>query len=91
MKTWTKRSNYRRVQLEKDIINISGDEIYYRLFWVRSSGARYYAINVTRGKESSSCRFGNDKSSAYAIYNKIVKNTVTPCTLCDIAEDFAKE
>ncbi len=91
MKTRIKRSNCRRVQLKKDVINIFGDEIYYRLFLIRGSGIRYYTINVTRGKESCSCRFGNDKNRAYDIYNKIVKNTVTPCTLCDIAEDLAKE
>ena len=81
----------RGIQLRGDIINIIGDEIYYRLYLIRRAGIRFYAINITSAKESVSRTFGRDKRKAYEIYEKIVRNTVTPCSLADIAEDFAAE
>ncbi len=80
-----------KTQLRGDVLNILGDEIYYRLYYVRRGGCRRYIINITSGKESASCSFGRDKTEAVCAYEEIVKNTVTPCTLRDIAEDFAKK
>lgn len=84
------KSKLRGVQLKGDAIHVLDNEIYYKLYVIRRGGARLYAINVTAGKESSTCCFGKDRQSAMDIYSTIVENSVTPCTLCDIAEDFSK-
>ncbi len=80
-----------KMQLRGDILNILGEEIYYRLYKVKCGGKGGYAINITSGKESSTCFFGCNRFRAADIYEKIVRNTVTPCALRDIAEDFAKQ
>ena len=91
MKNRVNKTNFRKVQRREDIINILGDEICYRLYPVRRSGIRLYAINITSGKDSVSRTFGRDKRRANEMYEKIVRNTVTPCSLADIADDFASE
>lgn len=78
-------------QQRGDILNILGEEIYYRLYVIRRAGKRRYAINITCGKECATCDFGRDRQQATEIYEMIVRNTVTPCALRDIAEDFAKQ
>ncbi len=80
----------RKTQIKSDMLNILGEEIYYRLFEICRGGMCSYAVNVACGEESSTCDFGGDRERATDIYGKIVQNTVTPCTLCDIANDFNK-
>ena len=49
---------------------------------------RPVAIGFTyKGEEDF---FGTDKKRATGIFNSVVENMVTPCTLEDIAEDMAK-
>ncbi len=81
----------RKTQLRGDVLNILGEEIYYRLYAIRRGTCCCYSVNITSGKESSTCSFGKDKGEAFRIYDKIVSNTVTPCSLRDIADDFNKE
>ncbi len=83
-------SEFRKVQIRGDMVSVLGDEIYYRLYALSRPGKRIYAINVTSGKETSTCCFGKDRNAALAIYDKIVEHSVTPCTLCYISEDFNK-
>ncbi len=81
----------RGILLKEKMVDISGNKLIYRLFHVRSAGERMYKISISGMGESNICRFGSDKRKAYVIYGKIVRNAVTPCTLSDIADDFAAE
>jgi hypothetical protein len=81
----------RWIMIREDTVNISGARMKYRLFHVRSARERTYKISVTGMGESSTYRFGSDRRKAYGIYGRIVRGAVTPCTLADIAEDFAAE
>lgn len=77
--------------LRSDSRIVSDKVIDYKLFLVRKMTARSFAIGVSDGEESELCRFGVKRARAVEIYSKIVRNEVTPCTLRDIADDFAEE
>ena len=70
---------------------VSGKVIDYKLFCVRKMSARSFAVSISDGEESEMCDFGANRLRAFEMYGKIVRNEVTPCTLCDIAQDFAEE
>lgn len=91
MKHLIMRSAERGRMIREDTVNIEGARLIYRLLRVRHAGELMYKISVSGMGEKSTCRFGSDKQKAYGIYGKIVRNAVTPCTLADIAEDFAAE
>lgn len=84
MKTMTKL-------LHEDTKNVSDMMIIYRLYLIRNKLGRCFVIKISSGNEFAACRFGNDRMKAVDIYYKVVRNKVTPCSLRDIAEDFAKE
>jgi len=67
---------------------VLGNKVYYRLYCVRRIDRCYYMINVAYCNENSSWCFGKNKQAALRMYNKIVKNSVTPCTLKYIAQDY---
>lgn len=77
------------VQIKGVVRTVLGEEVFYSLYEVRRADARRYAINVSRGKESSSCYFGTERLAAIEIFYVIVEGAVTPCSLKYIAEDFS--
>ena len=91
MKHLIMRSAERGIMIREDTVNISGARLIYRLFHIRSKEERVYKISISGMGESSTCRFGSDRRRAYGAYGKIVRGAVTPCTLTDIAADFAAE
>lgn len=78
------------IQIRRDTAKVLGREVKYKLYALKHPCA-CYAIVVTDGKERHARCFGKDKRAALEIYKKIVASTVTPCTLDDIADDFAAE
>ena len=69
---------------------IEGMEVEYTLLSLGSGFRPVYAIEIKERDESRLSFFGTDKKRAVSIFDSVVKNTVTPCTLEDIAEDMAK-
>lgn len=86
-----KKREFSALCIKHDKKTVLDREITYKLFLVRKSGDLYYTIRVSDGDECEKSGFGSVRSRAVDIYQKIVRNEVTPCTLRDIAEDFAKE
>lgn len=71
--------------------SIHGRDVCYRLFEVRRSGAKSYAVNVSFGGENVSRGLGYGKRSAVALFNMLVDGAVTPATLGDIVDDWEAE
>ena len=70
--------------------NIEGMNFEYTLLSLGCGFRPVYAIEVKNTDESRLSFFGTDKKRATGIFNSVVENMVTPCTLEDIAEDMAK-
>ena len=76
--------------IKKASAEIEGMDVEYSLLSLGNGFHPVYAIEI---KDRDECRlsfFGTDKKRAVSIFDTIVENTVTPCTLEDIAEDMAK-
>ena len=65
-------------------------DVEYSLLSLGSGFRPVYAIEIKDREECRLSSFGTDKKRAVSIFDTIVENTVTPCTLEDIAEDMAK-
>ncbi len=75
---------------KKASAEIEGKDIEYSLLSLGCGFRPVYAIEIKDRDESRVSFFGTDKKRAVSIFDSIVENTVTPCTLEDIAEDMAK-
>ena len=82
------KTTIERLRTDKRIV--ADKIVVYRLFRIRNYMGIHFTINVSADNESASCRFGTNRTIALEMYRKIVRNNVTPCSLDDIAEDFAK-
>ena len=76
-------------EIRKEYTEVEGANIEYTLFSIGGLLRRVYAIEIKRFDEKNTSFFGTDKKRAEDIFRMIVANTVTPCTLEDIAEDMA--
>lgn len=76
--------------LKKAYAEIEGMDVEYSLLSLGSGFRPVYAIEIKDREECRLSFFGTDKKRAVSIFNSVVENTVTPCTLEDIAEDMAK-
>ena len=76
--------------IKKASAEIEGKDVEYSLLSLGRGFRPVYGIEI---KDKEECRlsfFGTDKKRAVSIFDSVVENTVTPCTLEDIAEDMAK-
>lgn len=81
----------RAFMIRKNYKDVLGSKVYYRLYRIHRIESCFYLINVTYCNESCSWHFGKNKLDAFKMFNKIVKNSVTPCTLKYIAQDFSSK
>lgn len=79
------------VGIRRNTAKVLGREVKYRLYVLKRPCACFYGIEVSDGKEMRSRLFGKEKNAVLDIYKRIVASAVTPCTLDDIADDFAAE
>ncbi len=79
--------NERRVLLAHDRATICGKEAEYKLIKLPQRKEEYI-ICIFYGKERAMRRIFGKISDVAMIYDLIVRNTVTPCTLCDVIEDI---
>ena len=70
---------------------IEGNNVEYTLLSIGGIFRPVYAIQIKNFDECRMSFFGTDKKRAVSIFGSIVANTVTPCTLEDVAEDMANE
>ena len=68
---------------------IEGMDVEYTLLSLGSGFRPVYAIKIQNRDESRVSFFGTDKKRAASIFDSVVENTVTPCTLEGIAEDMS--
>lgn len=76
--------------IRRDRAKVLGREVRYKLYALKRPCACFYVIEVGDGKERYARCFGKEKNAAIDIYKKIVRCAATPCTLDDIADDFAE-
>jgi hypothetical protein len=69
---------------------IEGMSVEYTLLSLGCGFRPVYAIEIKDRNESRISFFGIDKKRAVSIFELVVNNAVTPCTLEDIAEDMEK-
>jgi len=69
---------------------IEGMRTEYTLLSLGLGFRPVYAIEIKDRNESKISFFGVDRKRAVSLFELIVNNAVTPCTLEDIAEDMAK-
>jgi hypothetical protein len=74
----------------KETAQVEGMKLEYTLISIGGPWHPVYAIEIKDFDERRLSFFGFDKKRAVDIFQMIVANTVTPCTLEDIAEDMAK-
>ena len=77
--------------IEESEREIIGEKITYRLYRIDFVEMTRFAISAVFGKEREICLLGSDVSAAEKIYDTVCRNTVTPCTLPCIIEDFCSE
>lgn len=76
--------------IKRAFADIEGTRVEYTLLAMGRGFRPVYAIEVKDREESRMSFFGTDKKRAVSIFATVVDNTVTPCTLEDIAEDMSK-
>lgn len=80
-------SERKRMTIASSTGVVRGDRISYRL--IKENGMRpIYRIRINIGKEETERAISADIREAAEIYDKVVKNLVTPSTLDDVIEDF---
>ena len=78
----------RGLLLRRNKVDFSSGVLVYELRAVKTADGVLLAVSVKLGDESSSCRFAARIGEVLNFYKSVVRNTVTPCTLCEVAEDF---
>lgn len=76
--------------IKRAYVKIEGMDVEYALLSLGCGLWPVFAIEIKDRNESRISFFGTDKKRAMEIFKSVVDNTVTPCTLEDIAEDMAK-
>ena len=75
-------------QIDERSSEEEGIKITYRLYCFDFARIKKYAVYAETSDSAEIVLVGDDKNQAEQIYHLICKNSVTPCTLCDIVEDF---
>lgn len=84
-----RNSSMRRVVcLEKVEAVAAGRTVRYYLYVRRRLKSSRYCIRVRMGREDVTAVVGERLDGAVSLFCKLVKGTVTPCTLRDIVQDF---
>ena len=78
------------IAIKSALVEIDGLHLEYTLLSVGGWLRPVYAIEINDRYDRRMSFFGFNKKRAVSIFKSIVENTVTPCTLEDIAEDMAK-
>ena len=77
--------------IEQDEQILNGEKLTYRFYRVSFAEMIKYAIGIEFGDESEVCFSGSEASSSERLFEIVRKNTVTPCTLPYVVEDFFED
>ena len=79
---------HRGLLLRRNKIDFSGGVLVYELRAVKTHEGVLLSVSSKLDDEAAYCRFAARIGEVLKFYKAVVRNTVTPCTLCDVAEDF---
>lgn len=91
MNKFTGEKTTRGLLLRKNKVDFSGGVLVYELRAVKTSDGVLLSVSAKLGEEISSCLFAARIGEVLKFYKNVVENTVTPCTLSDVAEDFKNQ
>lgn len=81
----------RGLLLRRNKVDFSAGVLVYELRAVRTADGVLLSVTVKLGEESASTLFASKIGGVLKFYELAVKNTLTPCTLNDAAEDFKNQ
>lgn len=81
----------RGLLLRRNKVDFSGGVLVYELRAVRTADGVLLSVAVKLDEEMATCLFASKIGSVLKFYEMAVQNTVTPCTLNDVAEDFKNQ
>lgn len=78
----------RTIVLTEDHVYFGGMCLSYELHMVEGAACRRFRIRVAKAEEFSEGELGCDLFRAVEYYQRVVRGTVTPCTLEDVLQDL---
>lgn len=88
MKNMTEENSGKGLLLRKNKVDYADGVLVYELRAVRTEDGVLLSVSVKFGKDTTVCLFATRIGDVLRFYKTVVQNTVTPCTLQDVAEDF---
>ena len=83
------RREIARIALREETRNSLGYPLCYRLYLCGNENTQHFSISVASSSEESEIPAGSDLLRALDYFHRIVRGSVTPCTLAEIGEDMA--
>lgn len=77
--------------LQRETQKTEGISIHYALYYISTPNAGYYAVEIFSEGEPDMRMLGTDYNRAQRLFEVLVNETVTPCTLRDILHDAETE
>ena len=77
--------------VEEREISFENEKLMYRLYRIDFIEATKYAISANLRNENEICLIEGELTEANVLYEIIVRNAVSPCTLAYVIEDHCKE
>lgn len=91
MNNFTEEKTPRGLLLRKNKVDFSEGVLVYELRAVKTSDGVLLSVSAKLGEEVSTCLFASRIGEVLKFYKSVVENTVTPCTLSDVAEDLKNQ
>ena len=77
--------------LRRNKVDFSGGVLVYELRAVKTSDGVLLSVTVKLDEEIATCLFASRIGEVLKFYKSAIENTVTPCTLRDVAEDYKNQ
>lgn len=71
-------------------VQCSDLDLLYTLYEINIYSVKRYVVCVNSGDDSDWYTVGNDREVSGRFFELLYENTVTPCTLCDVVDDYMK-
>ena len=90
MSTSTKTESAIQI-IQKEVRNAESLSINYLFYLVTTRRSKYYAIEIVLNEEAAMQMLGTDEKRAHRLFEIMVNEYVTPCTLSDVLHDIGCE
>lgn len=77
--------------IQKEVRHAESMSIDYILCLVTTQASRYYAVEIVLGEETDMQMLGGEDRHAHRLFEILVNEFVTPCTLADVLYDMRRE